>query len=243
MDKPLQGKTAIVTGGARGIGAAISLGLAAQGANVMVGYLSNHARATETVTMIAQAGGHAQALQSDISNESEAIRLFDEAEKNFGAIDIVVANAADILVKPLAETTLSDYERIFGLNTRGVYFTLREAARRLQEGGRIIVTSSGGTKMFFPGQTLYLGSKGAIEQFARSLAWELGPRLITVNTVSPGPTETEMMQEQYRDRAAAMSPFNRIGRPDEVAAAALFLASDEARWITGQNIGVGGGAF
>jgi 3-oxoacyl-[acyl-carrier protein] reductase len=154
-----------------------------------------------------------------------------------------VASAAAIVVKPLADTTEVDYERIFNTNVRGVFFTLREAARRLRDGGRIIVVSTGGTKMFFPEQSLYLGSKGAVEQFVRCLSWELGKRKITVNAVSPGPTDTEMMQDRYRDRAAAMSPFNRLGEPADIADVIVFLASDAGRWVTGQNIGAGGGAF
>lgn len=117
-------------------------------------------------------------------------RLFDEAEEAIGRLDIVVANAADIMVKPLVECSVEDYDRIFNTNTKGVFFTLKEAAWRLRDGGRIIVTSTGGTKLFFPGQSLYLGSKGAVEQFVRCLAWELGGRGITVNAISPGPTET-----------------------------------------------------
>jgi len=143
----------------------------------------------------------------------------------------------------LAECSEADYDRIFNTNSKGVFFTLKEAARRLKDGGRIIVTSTGGTKLFFPGQSLYLGSKGAVEQFVRCLSWELGARGITVNAISPGPTETDMMQDRYRDKAAGMSPFNRIGDPKDVADVAVFLATDAARWVTGQNLGAGGGAF
>jgi 3-oxoacyl-[acyl-carrier protein] reductase len=125
----------------------------------------------------------------------------------------------------------------------GVFFTLQQAARRINDKGRIIVSSTGGTRMFFPNQSLYLGSKGAVEQFVRALAAELGERDITVNAISPGPTDTDMMQDQYRDTIATMSPFHRIGTPDDVADVAVFLASDAARWITGQNIGAGGGVF
>jgi 3-oxoacyl-[acyl-carrier protein] reductase len=171
------------------------------------------------------------------------MRLFDEAVARTGPLDIVVASAAEILVKPLLECTEEEYDRIFATNTKAVFFTLKEAAKRLRDGGRIIVVSTGGTKMFFPEQSLYLGSKGAVEQFVRCLAWELGNRGITVNTVSPGPTATDMMQERYRARAAALSPFNRIGEPKDIADVAVFLASDAGRWITGQNIGAGGGAF
>ncbi|HET7718291.1 MAG TPA: SDR family oxidoreductase [Bauldia sp.] len=183
------------------------------------------------------------ALKADLSCPAEVIRLFDEAESQLGGLDIVVASAADIMVRPLVDCTEEDYDRIFNTNTKGVFFTLKEAAKRLSDGGRIIVVSTGGTRMFFPDQSLYLGSKGAIEQFVRCLAWELGKRNITVNAVSPGPTETDMMQDRYCDRAAAMSPFNRLGQPQDIADVAVFLASDAGRWVTGQNIGAGGGAF
>ena len=239
----LQGKTALVTGGSRGIGRAIALGLASCGAAVAIGYVKNEARASEVVKTMTGAGGKAAAIRADLSQPAEVARLFDEAEKTFGKLHIVVANAADIVVKPLAECSEEDYDRIFDTNTKGVFFTLKEAARRLKDGGRIVVTSTGGTKMFFPGMSLYLGSKGAVEQFVRALAWELGARGITVNAVSPGPTETDMMQDRNRDKAAGMSPFNRIGDPKDVADVAVFLATDAARWVTGQNLGAGGGAF
>jgi len=239
----LQGKRALITGGSRGIGRAIAIGLVSHGAAVVIGYLKNHDRAREVVKTIADSGGKASAVQADLSLLTEVTRMFDEAERAVGKLDIVIANAADIIVKPLAECSEEEYNRIFNTNTKGVFFTLKEAARRLQDGGRIIVTSTGGTKLFFPGQSLYLGSKGAVEQFVRCLSWELGGRGITVNAISPGPTETDMMQDRYRDKAAGMSPFNRIGDPKDVADVAVFLASDAARWVTGQNIGAGGGAF
>jgi len=243
MQDSLRGKTALITGGSRGIGRAIALGLASHGASVVIGYLKNDARAGEVVKMIADAGSKAAALKADLSRPIEVTRLFDEAERAIGALDIVVASAADILEKPLVECSEEDYARIFDTNTKGVFFTLKEAARRLNEGGRIIVCSTGGTKMSFPGQSLYLGSKGAVEQFVRALAWELGGRGITVNAISAGPTDTDMMQDRYRDKAAGMSPFNRIGDAKDVADVAVFLATDAARWVTGQNIGAGGGAF
>jgi 3-oxoacyl-[acyl-carrier protein] reductase len=243
MHNSLHGKAALVTGGSRGIGRAVAIGLAARGARVVIGYHSNAARADEVVNTIVAAGGKAAAVQADLVRAGEVARLFDEAERAVGPLDIVVANAADIVVKPLIEATEEDYDRIFDTNTRSVFFTLQQAARRVRDAGRIVVSSTGGTKMFFPGQSLYLGSKGAVEQFVRVLAWELGARGITVNAVSPGPTETDMMQERYRDKAAALSPFNRIGEPRDIADVVAFLASDEARWITAQNVGAGGGAF
>jgi 3-oxoacyl-[acyl-carrier protein] reductase len=243
MQYPLLGKTALITGGSRGIGRAIALGLASQGAAVVISYLKNDAQAREVVKTIIDSGAKAAMAQADLSRPTEVARLFDEAERAVGALDIVVANAADIVVKPLAECTEEDYDRIFDINAKGVFFTLKEAARRLNDGGRVMVSSTGGTRMFFPGQSLYLGSKGAVEQFVRALSWELAGRGITVNAISPGPTETDMMQERYRDKAAGMSPFNRIGDPRDVADVAVFLATDAARWVTGQNIGAGGGAF
>src|SRR5437667_174161 len=213
----LRGRNALVTGGSRGIGRAIALGLASHGAAVVIGFLKNDARANEVVKSIVDAGGEAAAVAADVSRLGEVTRLFDEAERAVGRLDIVAANAADIIVKALAECSEADYDRIFNTNSKGVFFTLKEAARRLKDGGRIIVTSTGGTKLFFPGQSLYLGSKGAVEQFVRCLAWELGARGITVNAISPGPTETDMMQSRYRDKAADMSPFHRIGDLSRIA--------------------------
>lgn len=243
MSLRLQGKHALVTGGSRGIGRAIAIGLSREGARVTIGYVHRQDRALETVKAISDAGGTAIALRADLAKPSEIARLFDEAEKAGGPLDLVVASAADIMVKPLLECNESDFDRIFDTNVKGMFFTLQAAAQRLPNGGRIIALSTGGTKLFFPDQSLYLGSKGAVEQFVRCLAWELGPRNITVNVVSPGPTETDMMQDRYRARAAAMSPFNRIGDPKDIADITVFLASDEGRWVTGQNIGAGGGAF
>jgi 3-oxoacyl-[acyl-carrier protein] reductase len=243
MAGSLEGKCALVTGGSRGIGRAIALQLASKGASVIVGYLNNEARANEVVNAIAAQGGKAAAIKADLARRADIVRLFEETERRIGALDIVVASAAEILVKPLVDCTEEDYDRIFNTNTKGVFFTLQEAARRIRDHGRIIVVSTGGTKLFFPEQSLYLGSKGAVEQFVRCLSWELGPRNVTVNTISPGPTDTDMMQERYRERAAAMSPFHRLGNPEDIADVAVFLAGDAGRWVTGQNIAAGGGAF
>jgi 3-oxoacyl-[acyl-carrier protein] reductase len=243
QEMPLQGKTALVTGASRGIGRGIALRLAEHGAAVVISYLKNRNRAIEVLEVITSEGGVGAVVQADLSRPAEVTRLFDEAEQAVGPLDIVVANAADMVVKPLAECTEEDYNRIFDTNSKSVFFTLKEAALRLRDGGRIIVSSTGGTKMFFPEQSLYLGSKGAVEQFVRCLSWELGGRGITVNAISPGPTDTDMMQDQYRETIAMMSPFKRIGDPQDVADVVAFLASDAGRWVTGQNIGAGGGVF
>lgn len=182
------------------------------------------------------------AIQADVSKPAEVQRLFNEAEKAVGPLDIVVANAGVYLSKPVIESTEDDYDHVFNINAKGVFFTLQEAARRVRDGGRIIVISSGGTKLPFANASLYLGSKGAVEQFVRSLSRELGPRNITVNTLSPGFTDTDMLSnDQVRAFGASLSAFNRVGTPEEVADVSAFLASDAARWVTGQNVQAGGG--
>jgi 3-oxoacyl-[acyl-carrier protein] reductase len=241
MSKSLQGKTALVTGSSRGIGRAIAEGLAAKGAAVIVNYVGNHEAAHEVVAAIAGKGGKAVAIQADMSSVSDIRRLFDETESEFGAIDIVVANVGVAVIKLLTEATEADFDHVFGTNAKGTFFVLQEAARRVRDGGRIIAISTGGTKMFFTQTALYLGSKGAVEQFVRVLSRELGPRGITVNAVSPGFTDTDLLPERDRAVAAGMSPFGRIGAPRDVADIAVFLASDEARWLTGENIQAGGG--
>jgi len=241
MSLPLEGKTALVTGGSRGIGRAIAERLAAEGAAIVINYTRSEQLAHEVVKALSSKGGKAIAIQADVSKPAEVRRLFNEAEKAMGGLDIVVANAGVHIVKPLIENTEADYDYIFDINTRGVFFTLQEAGRRVRDGGRIVVVSTGGTKMHFANMSLYLGSKGAIEQFARSLALELGPRNVTVNILSPGFTDTDMLPDQYREYGASLSPFNRVGAPEDIAEVAQFLASDAARWITGQNVQAGGG--
>ncbi len=242
MSSSLQGKTALVTGGSRGIGRAISERLAADGAVVVVNYARSAQQAREVVNAIQTKGGKAMAMQADVSKPTEVRRLFSEAEKAVGRLEIVVANAGVYLSKPLIENTEADYDHVFDINTRGVFFTLQEAARRVRDGGRIIAVSTGGTKMPFPNASLYLGSKAAVEQFVRSLARELGAKNVTVNILSPGFTDTEMLSEgEVRAYGASLSPFNRIGTPQEVADVSAFLASDAARWLTGQNLQAGGG--
>jgi len=241
MSLPLEEKTALVTGGSRGIGRAIAERLAADGAAIVINYARNEQLAHEVVKAISANGGKAIGVQADVSKPAEVQRLFSEAEKAIGGLDIVIANAGVHIVKPLIENTEADYDYIFDINTRGVFFTLQEAGRRVRDGGRIVVVSTGGTKMHFANMSLYLGSKGAIEQFARSLSHELGPRYVTVNVLSPGFTDTDMLPEEYRAYGASLSPFDRVGTAKDVADAAAFLASDAARWVTGENLQAGGG--
>jgi 3-oxoacyl-[acyl-carrier protein] reductase len=249
MSLSLKGKSALVTGSSRGIGRAIAERLAADGASVVINYTRQERAAHEIVKRIVDKGGKAVAIQADVAKPADVKRLFDAAEKAVGRLDIVVANAAVFLGKPLIESTEEDYDHVFNINAKGVFFTLQEAARRVRDGGRIIVVSTGGTKMYFANASLYIGSKGAIEQFARALSRELGPRNVTVNILSPGYTETDMLNnaagelgsDQIRGDGARQSPFNRIGTSEEVADVAGFLASEAARWVTGQNVQAGGG--
>src|SRR5947208_5086070 len=234
MSHSLQGKTAVVTGSSRGIGRAITEGLAANGAAVVVNYVSNTKAVQEVVAAIEAKGGRAIAVQADIADLSDVRRLFDEAESQLGAIDIVFANVGVAVIKPVVEASEADFDLVFGTNAKGTFFTLQEAARRVRDNGRIIAVSTGGTKMFFTHTALYLGSKGAVEQFVRVLSRELGPRGVTVNALSPGFTDTDLLPERDREVAAGMSPFGRVGAPADVADVAVFLASDEARWVTGQ---------
>lgn len=243
MSTSLSGKVAIVTGSSRGIGRAIAERLAADGAAVVVNYVRGEQAAQEVVSAIRQRGGQAAAIHADVSQPAEVRRLFAEARGAFGSLDIVVANAGVAVVKSIAESTEEEFDHVFGANAKGVFFTLQEAARQVRDGGRIVVVSTGGTRMLMTGTGLYLGSKGAAEQFVRVLSRELGPRNITVNALSPGFTDTDLLPDRDRAVAAGMSPFARIGEPAEVASVAAFLASDDARWVTGQNIGAGGGVF
>jgi 3-oxoacyl-[acyl-carrier protein] reductase len=235
-------KTALVTGASRGIGRAIAERLAADGATVIVNYARDRQAAEAVVNGIAARGARSLAIQADVAKPAEVRRLFEEAEAAAGPLDIVVANAAVFFTKPLAESTEEDYERIFTINTRGAFFTLQEAARRVRDGGRIIAVSTCGTRLYFPHASLYLGSKGAVEQFVRTLSRELGPRRITVNALAPGFTDTDMLHDdEARALGVALSPFQRLGTPQDVADVAGFLASEAARWITGQNVDAGGG--
>jgi 3-oxoacyl-[acyl-carrier protein] reductase len=241
----LDGKVAVVTGSSRGLGRAAAQRLAKLGASIVVNYQSNSEAAEAVVEHIRGKGGTAVAVQADISSPAEIEQLFDRAEKEFGGIDIVVANAGRHLVKPVADTLPEDFDTVFGLNARGTFFTLREAARRMRDGGRVIVLTAGslaGSAM--GGAVAAAGSKAAAAEFVRTLAVELGPRNITVNAIAPGPTATDnfhAMPPERQAAAASRSLFGRVGEPSDIAAVVGFLASDEGGWISGQTIRATGG--
>lgn len=240
---PLTNKVAIVTGSSRGIGRAIAQRLGQDGAKVVVTYMNNKEQAEEVVTKIQLSGTEAMAMQVDVRKIADIGRLFQQTIEHYGKVDILVNNAAGTnIFKPTAIMSEEEYDSMFNI-TRGVYFVLQEAARKLTDGGRIVSISTAGTSMTIPTGGAYTGSKAAIEQFSMALAKELGARNITVNTVAPGVTNTDGLvldQEQIR-QLIAQTPLGRLGKPSDIASAVALLVSEDAHWITGQNVRVTGG--
>lgn len=241
--KKLQGKAALVTGASRGIGRAIVERLASDGAAVALNYVKGKAEAEAVAAAITRAGGKAVLVQGDVGNPADIVRMFEEAEKQLSPLDIAVASAGASVFNPHALVTLEEFDRVFAVNTRGVFFILQEAAKRLREGGRIIHISTGGTAMPYPAAGVYAGSKAAAERFVASLSKELGPRGVTVNSVSPGTTETDglVMPQEAIQQLIAQTPLGRLGQPSDIADVVAFLAGPEGRWMTGQNLRATGG--
>lgn len=238
----LRGKVAIVTGASRGIGRAIAERLAKDGASIVVNYTKNADEAKKVVAGIKSNGGKAVAVQADVSKVADVRRLFQEADKAFGQLDILINNAGIFWAKPLADVTEEDYDHIFAVNAKGQFFAMQEAAKRMADGGRIVNISTGGTRLAFPGISAYGGTKSALEFFTKVAARELGARKITVNTLSPGYTETDMLSDPtFRTIGIEASPLKRLGTPKDIADVAAFLVSDEGGWITGDTIQAGGG--
>jgi 3-oxoacyl-[acyl-carrier protein] reductase len=245
----LAGKVALVTGASRGIGCAIAERLARDGATVVVNCSSSLAQAEQVVADIVNNGGSAIALQANIGNVAEVRQLFKDTIGRLGQLDILVNNAAVIdPIKPAIDVTEEEYDLLFGINTRGTFFAMQEAANLLPDGGCIINISTMATSMGLANHALYTASKAAVDQFTMVLASELAPKGIKVNCVSPGPVETAMLghlldenPDGSEDMFVQRTPMGRIAQPQEIADVVAFLASDDARWVTGQDLRVDGG--
>ena len=247
-NKKLSGKVAVVTGASKGIGAAIAKHLAAEGAAIVVNYATSKGGAENTVHDITKNGGKAIAVQGDMSRKGDIERLFAETKKGFGTIDILVNNAGIYEFAPLESITEEQFHKQFNLNVLGPILATQAAVKLFgPAGGSIVNISSLVSTMGFPNAAVYSGTKGALDAITRSLAKELGPRKIRVNAINPGMVETEgvraagIAESDMRKQVEAQTPLGRIGQPQDIAAAALFLASPESAWITGETLVISGG--
>jgi len=242
----LDGRKALVTGGSRGVGRAIVQRLARDGAEVAFCFLERRDAAREVVAAVSADGGRAHAIQADLVDTADLRRLFDEAEKLLGGLDILVNNAAVMRYLTFGDTTEEEYDALMALNVRATFFALQEAVRRLRDGGRIVNVSSTATVLAQPRQAVYAASKAAVEQFTRVAARAVGGRGITVNTVSPGAVETEELLATGSPETLAQwrrpTALGRLGLPADIADVVAFLAGPDARWVTGQNLRAAGGA-
>jgi 3-oxoacyl-[acyl-carrier protein] reductase len=245
LDPQLTNRIALVTGASSGIGAATALALARQGAAVFIVYLgtsADDARAAGIVEEIGRRGGRAAAFAADLADPTTCPAMFDQAEVTLGPVDILINNAAHSQRDDLNSIGADEIDRHHAVNVRAMLLACQEYARRrgARPAGRIVNVSSGVVEGA-PTELAYSASKGAIEVLTRSLARALAPRQITVNAVSPGPTDTGWLTPPLRDELAARTPLLRIGRPDDIADVIVFLASEQARWLTGQILDAGGG--
>jgi len=244
----LAGKTALVTGASKGIGAEIARRLAADGAAVVVNYASSKAGADKVVADIMKAGGKAVAVQADVSKEADVHRMFAEAKKAFGRVGILVNNAGVYEFGPIEEMTEAQYRRMFDLNVLGLLLTTREAVKQFgSEGGSVVNIGSVAATSAPPTGSVYSATKAAVDTITKSLAKELGPRRIRVNAINPGMVETEGTQSQgitssdWAAQIAAETPLRRLGQPGDIAPVVAFIASDDSGWITGETLIVSGG--
>ena len=241
----LDGKGALVTGGSRGIGRAIVKRLAGDGASVVFSFLQDTEAADRVVSDVAGAGGRAFAVRADQGSLDDLRLLFAQAEERLAGLDIVVCNAASAPTAPIVDVTEDDYDRFMAVNARGPFFILQYAGRALRDGGRIICISTVNTRLHPPGGALYTAAKGALEHFSAVAALEFGGRGITVNAVSPGATDTELLRsanpgETFEDDVAHTA-LKRLGQPEDIARVVAFLAGPDSGWITGQVLHADGG--
>jgi 3-oxoacyl-[acyl-carrier protein] reductase len=244
----LTGQVAVVTGASKGIGADIARHFAAEGAAVVVNYSSSKEGADRVVDEITKRGGKAIAVQANVAKKAEVERLFAAAKKAFGKIDVLVNNAGVYEFSPLEEITEEQFHKHFNVNVLGLLLATQEAVKQFDSaGGSIINISSAVTSMTPPNASVYTGTKGAVDAITRTLAKELGPRNIRVNAINPGMVETEGViaagfnEGEFRKGVEAQTPLGRIGQPDDIAPAAVFLASSDAKYITGETLRIAGG--
>jgi 3-oxoacyl-[acyl-carrier protein] reductase len=240
-------QVALITGASRGIGAAIARRLAADGFAVVVNYVSNKAEAKKVVDAIESNAGRAIAVQGDVADASQVRSLFDTIEAQLGRIDVVVNNAGIMTLSTIAETDDAAFDRLLAVNLRGTFNTLREAAPRLKAGGRIINFSSSVVGLLQPTYGVYAATKAAVEALTSVMAKELRGRNITVNAIAPGPTGTDLFLNgkppELVDRLAKLAPLERLGSPEDIAAAVAFLAGPDGGWINGQTLRANGGVI
>jgi len=245
----LIGKVAVVTGASKGIGAAIAKNLASEGASVIVNYASSQSGADKVVAEIASAGGQAVAVQADVGRPKDIERLFAETMNAFGRLDILVNNAGLYEFSPLEGITEEHFHKQFNLNVLGLILASQAAAKLFDSrGGSIVNISSVVSTLAFSNAAVYSGTKGAVDAITRSLAAELGPRRIRVNAIRPGMVETEgthaagIEKSEMKKQVLAQTPLGRLGQPDDIAGAAVFLASGDSSWITGETLVIAGGS-
>jgi 3-oxoacyl-[acyl-carrier protein] reductase len=248
MSSKLSGKVAVVTGASKGIGASIALHLAAEGAAVVVNYSSSKQGADRVVGEIVGNGGKAIAVQADLAREADVRRLFAETVKAFGRLDILVNNAGVYEFWPLEDVTPEHFHKMFDLNVLGLILATQEAVKHFgPDGGNVINISSVAATSSPATASVYSATKGAVDAVTRSLAKELGPRKIRVNSINPGMVETEGVRSMgfaegdFRKQIEAQTPLGRIGQPVDIAPAAVFLASSDSGWITGETLYISGG--
>jgi 3-oxoacyl-[acyl-carrier protein] reductase len=246
----LEGKVALVTGASKGIGAGIAKGLAADGAAVVVNYATDRAGAEAVVEAITKANGQAIAIQADVSKSSDVTRLLAESKAAYGALDILVNNAAVYQFGPIETVTEEEFHREFNTNVLGPLLMIRESLKHFgPHGGSVINIGSTASRMTQPTLSIYAATKGALDAVTRVLAKELGPRKIRVNAINPGATATEgartagviVVGSEFEKQLISMTPLGRIGQPSDIAKVAVFLASDDSGWLTGEIILASGG--
>lgn len=248
MSQKLANKVAVVTGASKGLGASIALHLAAEGASVVVNYATSKSGADKVVAEITSKGGQAIAVQANVAQQAEIQHLFEEALKVFGKVDILVNNAGVYEFAPLAEITAEHYHKQFDLNVLGLLLTTQEAVKHFgAEGGNIVNISSVVASLAPPNASVYNATKAAVDAITKTLAKELGPRKIRVNAVNPGMVETDGLRSagihdsDFRKETELQTPLGRIGQPNDIAPAVVFLTSPDSGWVTGETLTIAGG--